>query len=81
MIHTFTNMFCLYIAVAEKKFLEGETGLKIIQTGVGEVRMSSNHKSNQPIYRLVIMGTGWYNEALSLVSQQQNRPHRSLFST
>lgn len=36
---------------------------------------------DQPIYRLVIMGTGWYNEALSLVSQQQNWPHRSLFST
>ncbi len=91
--HTFTSIYCLCIAVAEKNLLEGETGLKIIQTGVGEVClypifMSSNRKPwnphvlcDQQVYRLAILGAGWYNEPLSLVSQRQNWPHRALFST
>lgn len=34
-----TILFCFIIySVAEKNFLESETALKILQTGVGEVR-------------------------------------------
>jgi len=36
-LHLFVVVVFLTLTVTEKNFLESETGLKIVQTGVGEV--------------------------------------------